>query len=62
VFDSDQKLTICQTGDEIDLVSASNYAIDNGYKNFYVVDKDKYTQYDAWFKESIKTKLDENEN
>jgi len=61
VFDSDHKLTICQIDDELDLVGASNYAIDNDYKRFYVIEKDKYTQYDAYYKETLKTKLDDKE-
>jgi len=61
VFDSDHKLVICEIDDELDLVSASNFAIDNSYKRFYVIEKDKYQQYDAWYKESIKTKPDNKE-
>ena len=58
VFDSDRKLTICQGGDEIDLISASNYAIDNDYTEFYIIANDTYTHYDAWYKETLKTKDD----
>lgn len=55
VFDSDYKLIICEVDDEIDLIATSNFAIDNGYKNFYVIEKDKYIHYDAWYKETINT-------
>ena len=56
VFDSDYKLTICEY-DTLDLYEASNYAIDNDYSDFYVVEKDKHTQYDAWYKEKLKNKI-----
>jgi len=52
VFDSDNKVVICQC-DKLDLVDASNYAIDNEYHNFYVIEKDSFQQYDAYYKESI---------
>ena len=58
VFDSDRKLVICQY-DELDLVAASNYAIDNEYKCFYVIEKDKFTEYDAWVKESLSLNNDD---
>lgn len=60
VFDSDYKLVICTYDGVLDYESASNYAIDNGYKNFYVVEKDKYTSYDAWYKERMKFDEDGN--
>jgi len=53
VFDSDYKITICQVNN-LDLVSASEYAIDNDYKDFYVINKDDYKGYDAWYKETVK--------
>jgi len=58
VFDSNHKLIICKY-ENLDLYEASEYAIDNGYENFYVIEKDKFQQYDAWFKETLKTKVDE---
>lgn len=58
VFDSNHKLIICKY-DKLDLREASEYAIDNGYDNFYVIEKDKFQQYDAWYKEVLKNKVDE---
>jgi hypothetical protein len=52
VYDSDYKVIICKY-DKLDLYEASCYAIDNNYKNFYVIEKDKFTSYDAWYKETL---------
>jgi len=60
VFDSDHKLIICKY-DNLDLREASEYAIENGYQNFYVIEKDKFLSYDAWYKETLKNKVDETE-
>jgi len=52
VFDSNDKLIICQY-DKLDLYEASCYAIENSYSNFYDIQKDKYQEYDAWYKEKM---------
>jgi hypothetical protein len=52
VFDSNDKLIICQY-DKLDLYEASCYAIENSYSIFYDIQKDKYQEYDAWYKEKM---------
>lgn len=61
VFGSNHKIIICKF-DKLDLREASEYAIENGYDNFYVIEKDKFQQYDAWYKETLKNKVDEAED